>query len=102
MQISIHAPIQGAIRLQQYQMYYYVVFQSTHLYKVRLEVVKKYQPYKGFQSTHLYKVRWNSPEAIMHRALISIHAPIQGAIGTDCPRVGYSAISIHAPIQGAI
>ncbi len=79
LQISIHAPLQGATDVD-YETALAEKFQSTHPYRVRHQ-----RGYYGPRNGH-----------------ISIHAPLQGATKRTPQRVsGSQRISIHAPLQGA-
>jgi len=100
MVISIHAPIQGAIKLRRIEMIF-LIFQSTHLYKVRSYSEELYKKFGHFNPRTYTRCDYLLM-AQNGAQFISIHAPIQGAIVFGHINIFCYKISIHAPIQGAI
>ena len=82
--VSIHAPIQGAT-LQYQILILYIMFQSTHPYRVRQAEAKAREIIAEFQSTHPYRVRQKCGYDESRRG-VSIHAPIQGATRTPATK----------------
>ena len=98
------------------------MFQSTHPYRVWLQLLgygrfdyqfQSTHPYRvwhmtstfnavtlQFQSTHPYRVWRFSPYGIGNMFRVSIHTPIQGVTGKIEYKVSDLQVSIHTPIQG--
>ena len=122
MQVSIHAPTQGATTephvlrgCSQFQSthprrvrlpicwlaYNKEMFQSTHPRRVRLNIRCVPVFLSMFQSTHPRRVRHNKAKQNRIGIAVSIHAPTQGATWIMVTDVIYTDVSIHAPTQGA-
>ena len=101
--ISIHAPVKGATLIQVKTFLLIFIFQSTHPWRVRLNIEvqlmvtqSNFNPrtregcdsHHGrrlrtmssiFQSTHPWRVRLEREELARKLGAISIHAPVKGA-----------------------
>ena len=78
-----------------------LLFQSTHLWKVRRDYPIMIILFWIFQSTHLWKVRLFWLLKLFTNFFISIHAPVKGATPQLIHSTIFDIISIHAPVKGA-
>ncbi len=79
----------------------FMMFQSTHLHEVRLQLGNIVNCTTMFQSTHLHEVRPLLLRQPFIMYIVSIHAPTRGATCMWRRHLRKVYVSIHAPTRGA-